>query len=72
MVIALSKNWNSLIKPTVKVLDNVEAHNANQKTLIVEPLERGFAITLGNSLRRIRAKILLVSYPIVPPPYFIR
>lgn len=41
----ISKNWNDLIKPTKAEYDN--------GVIIVEPLERGFGITLGNALRRI-------------------
>lgn len=48
----LSKNWNDLIKPT-KI--NVLSKNSieEQAEIEVEPLERGFGITLGNALRRI-------------------
>ena len=48
----IEKNWKELIKPaklTVK-------HNNDDKsnaTIIAEPIERGFGVTLGNSLRRI-------------------
>ncbi|WP_341760451.1 DNA-directed RNA polymerase subunit alpha [Candidatus Endowatersipora endosymbiont of Watersipora subatra] len=45
----IHKNWQELIKPT-KLLVN---SNGNKGTLVAEPLERGFALTLGNSLRRI-------------------
>ncbi len=47
----LQKNWKSLIQPTKTV--NASENNPNIATLIVEPLERGFGITLGNALRRI-------------------
>ncbi len=48
----ISKNWNDLIKPSkVQVEDSKSV--ANKGTVIVEPLERGFGITLGNSLRRV-------------------
>ncbi|MCD6035967.1 MAG: DNA-directed polymerase subunit alpha [Rickettsiales bacterium] len=48
----LSKNWNELIKPS-KV--QVESRGNIEKvgTIVVEPLERGFGITLGNALRRV-------------------
>ncbi len=48
----IHKNWAELIKPTQ--LD-VKAGNdpARQATLIAEPLERGFGLTLGNALRRV-------------------
>lgn len=51
-MVSLSKNWTSLIKPALKVVDDSEA-TENISTIIVEPLERGFGITLGNALRRI-------------------
>src|SRR5262245_36659307 len=41
----INKNWNDLIKPT-----KVES---NGGVIVVEPLERGFGMTLGNALRRI-------------------
>jgi DNA-directed RNA polymerase subunit alpha len=48
----IQKNWQELIKPnTVDV-----KHGSNAKTtgtVVVEPLERGFGLTLGNALRRI-------------------
>ena len=45
------KNWKSLIKPAkleVKMSDDL----VNAK-IVAEPLETGFGLTLGNSLRRI-------------------
>ncbi len=48
----IEKNWKELIKPaklTVKH-NNVDKSNA---TIIAEPIERGFGVTIGNSLRRI-------------------
>ncbi len=50
-MIALSKNWNDLIKPTIKILE--DRGDNKRMLLVVEPLERGFGITLGNALRRI-------------------
>ncbi|MBN8532085.1 MAG: DNA-directed RNA polymerase subunit alpha, partial [Alphaproteobacteria bacterium] len=48
----LSKNWQALIKP--EKLDIVPAKSASkQATIVAEPLERGFATTLGNVLRRV-------------------
>jgi DNA-directed RNA polymerase subunit alpha len=48
----LNKNWNSLIKPSKIIYDgaNNESNVANIK---IEPLERGYGLTLGNALRRI-------------------
>ena len=48
----LQKNWMDLIKPT-KMDVNVEENDGRVGILIAEPLERGFGLTLGNSLRRI-------------------
>jgi len=46
------QNWQSLIKP-----HQVELRSGEQKgrrtTLVFEPLEEGFGITLGNALRRV-------------------
>ncbi|HEX9679067.1 MAG TPA: DNA-directed RNA polymerase subunit alpha [Candidatus Saccharimonadales bacterium] len=35
------------------VLSNVEDHSATSATFVVEPLHRGYGMTLGNSLRRV-------------------
>jgi len=51
-VVVLAKNWNSLIKPNIKLLDR-QNKTEQQMSLVIEPLERGFGITLGNALRRI-------------------
>ena len=48
----LQKNWSELIKPT-KMEVNVDENNGRIGKLIAEPLERGFGLTLGNSIRRI-------------------
>src|ERR1700755_2770412 len=46
------KNWQELIKPGK--LKTESGHDAGRvATFIAEPLERGFGMTLGNSLRRI-------------------
>ena len=50
--IVLQKNWSELIKPT-KMEVNVDESNGRIGKLIAEPLERGFGLTLGNSIRRI-------------------
>ena len=45
------KNWKSLIKPSkLQITSNDDKSIAK---VIAEPLEKGFAQTLGNSLRRI-------------------
>jgi len=48
----LQRNWMELIKPTKLALDP-GSDPARSATAIAEPLERGYGITLGNSLRRI-------------------
>jgi len=48
----LQKNWMDLIKPN-KMDVNVQENNGRFGILTAEPLERGFGLTLGNSLRRI-------------------
>ena len=49
---SIEKNWRELLKPNVV---NMEAGSdpLRKSTLVVEPLERGYGITLGNSLRRV-------------------
>jgi DNA-directed RNA polymerase subunit alpha len=50
--LSLQRNWQTLIKP--EQLDvEFGADPARVATIIAEPLERGFGMTLGNSLRRI-------------------
>ena len=51
-VYVLQKNWSELIKPT-KMEVNVDESNGRIGKLTAEPLERGFGLTLGNSIRRI-------------------
>jgi len=48
----LQKNWMELIKPS-KMDVNVNNNNDKKGTLIAEPLERGFGLTLGNAIRRV-------------------
>ena len=49
--IANDKNWKALIKPS-KV--DVKTHdNKSIATITAEPLEKGYGMTIGNSLRRI-------------------
>ena len=47
----VDKNWKNLIKPS-----RVDVQNGEDKSIakiVAEPLEKGYALTLGNSLRRI-------------------
>ena len=45
------KNWKSLIKPAK--LDIQLSDDKSVAKIIAEPLEKGYGLTLGNSLRRI-------------------
>ena len=48
----IRKNWQELIKP--KKLNVDEGGDAQRAaTIVAEPLERGFGLTLGNALRRV-------------------
>ena len=48
----IQKNWQDLIKPTK--LQIVQGPVPERRaTIVAEPLERGFGLTLGNALRRI-------------------
>ncbi|MEQ9571310.1 MAG: DNA-directed RNA polymerase subunit alpha, partial [Nitratireductor sp.] len=46
----IQKNWQELIKPN-KI--EFSSKNKTVTTLVAEPLERGFGLTLGNALRRV-------------------
>ena len=47
----LQKNWKALIQANKQVQASDDAKRFG--SLVIEPLERGFAMTLGNSLRRV-------------------
>ena len=48
----IQKNWQELIKPSK--LEIIPGDDAKRfATVVAEPLERGFGMTLGNSLRRV-------------------
>ncbi len=49
-MVQLSKNWNELIKPS-KLM--VKSEQDNIAEIVVDPLESGFGLTLGNALRRV-------------------
>lgn len=49
-MVQLSKNWNELIKPSKLMLSSEQE---NMAEIVVDPLEPGFGLTLGNSLRRV-------------------
>lgn len=48
----IHKNWQQLIRPTQLEI-KPGADPLRQATMIAEPLERGFGLTLGNALRRV-------------------
>ena len=48
----IQKNWQELIKPSkLEILPGVDSSRI--ATIVAEPLERGFGVTLGNALRRV-------------------
>jgi DNA-directed RNA polymerase subunit alpha len=48
-----NRNWSSLIKPSKLEYDESFKRTDNIAKVIIEPLERGFGITIGNALRRV-------------------
>jgi len=48
----IQKNWQELIKPNTLDIKQ-EGDERRKATIVAEPLERGYGMTLGNSLRRI-------------------
>ena len=52
MANVLQKNWQDLIKPSKLEIAPGRARN-RIATMVAEPLERGFGMTLGNALRRV-------------------
>jgi len=48
----IEKNWKEIIKPSKLAVKN-DSNNENTATIVAEPLERGYGVTLGNALRRI-------------------
>jgi DNA-directed RNA polymerase subunit alpha len=52
VTVTIQRNWQELIKPTK--LDIVSgSDNARMASVVAEPLERGYGLTLGNALRRV-------------------
>ncbi len=47
----ISQNWKALIKPEKLNIENTTDKSIS--TITAEPLEKGYALTIGNSLRRI-------------------
>ena len=47
-----AKNWQEMKKPN-SLERKVGGDSRRKATFVAEPLERGFGLTLGNSLRRV-------------------
>ena len=56
------KNWQELIRPT-KLEVEPGRDPERQATIVAEPLERGFGMTLGNALRRVLLSSLQGAAP---------
>src|SRR6185369_1315348 len=52
MMTVIQKNWQELIRPE-KLQVATGNDSKRSATVVAEPLERGFGVTLGNALRRI-------------------
>ena len=52
MANVLHKNWQDLIRPS-KLAVEPGRQKDRIATIVAEPLERGFGMTLGNALRRV-------------------
>src|SRR5260370_823905 len=50
--VTIQKNWQELIRPN-KLQVAAGSDPKREATVVAEPLERGFGVTLGNALRRI-------------------
>ena len=50
--VTIQKNWQELIRPN-KLQVSAGGDPKREATVVAEPLERGFGVTLGNALRRI-------------------
>jgi DNA-directed RNA polymerase subunit alpha len=50
--VTIQRNWQELIKPT-KLEFVSGSDNARVASVVAEPLERGYGLTLGNALRRV-------------------
>ncbi len=48
-----AKNWQELKKPNALEKKPSAGDNRRRAVFVAEPLERGFGMTLGNSLRRV-------------------
>jgi hypothetical protein len=50
--VVIQRNWQDLIKPN-KLDVKLGSDRRRTATMVAEPLERGFGLTLGNALRRV-------------------
>jgi DNA-directed RNA polymerase subunit alpha len=48
-----ARNWRDLIRPKALVEEDRDTHTEFYGKFACEPLERGFGVTIGNSLRRV-------------------
>ena len=48
----IERNWQELIRPEKPLIES-GGDSARKARMVAEPLERGFGVTLGNSLRRV-------------------
>src|SRR5690349_25155540 len=48
-----AKNWQELKKPNALEKKQAGGDSRRRASFVAEPLERGFGMTLGNSLRRV-------------------
>ena len=48
----IQKNWQELIKPTTLTIES-GSDPLRKATIVAEPLERGYGLTIGNALRRV-------------------
>ena len=48
----IERNWNELIRPEKPQIET-GSDQSRKARIVAEPLERGFGVTLGNSLRRV-------------------
>jgi len=51
VIIVIQQNWKDLIQANLSVEPGEQSNR--EATIIAEPLERGFGLTLGNALRRV-------------------
>ncbi|MDP3273696.1 MAG: DNA-directed RNA polymerase subunit alpha [Deltaproteobacteria bacterium] len=48
-----TRNWRDLIRPKALMEEDRDTHTEFYGKFVCEPLERGFGVTVGNSLRRV-------------------